>query len=219
MECYPFLELQNDLRSLVFQYDMSLAYYLADVNVRSMDVRCEGDCSLPLIFYCWQSFSPTSSPPLQSVTLLACSLDASSCMPGVVLYYYSVQGPCGWDFCCSIFRGPSKEVMLGKLCHVTEHCHTLPIFTVTWVLANAYVSLTNMLVWPQQFTHPPTGKRDTKRKTSSAGTEEDVVEVVDIAAAVRVDKFEGCSYKVQLLLLTVDKGISLPPPFLTFNVG
>ena len=29
----------------------------------------------------------------------------------------------------------------------------------------------------------------------------------------------GCSSKVQLLLLTLDEGISLLPPFLTFNVG
>ena len=29
----------------------------------------------------------------------------------------------------------------------------------------------------------------------------------------------GCSSKAQPLLLTLDKGISSPPPFLTFNVG
>ena len=29
----------------------------------------------------------------------------------------------------------------------------------------------------------------------------------------------GCSSKAQLLLLTLDKGYLLPPPFLTFSVG
>ena len=31
--------------------------------------------------------------------------------------------------------------------------------------------------------------------------------------------FHGCSSKAQLLLLTLDEGYLLPPPFLTFNVG
>ena len=35
--------------------------------------------------------SPTLFLSLQSVTL-ACSLDASPCMPAVVLYYYTFQG-------------------------------------------------------------------------------------------------------------------------------
>ena len=29
---------------------------------------------------------------LQSVTLLSCSLDASSCMPAVILHYYTFKG-------------------------------------------------------------------------------------------------------------------------------
>ena len=36
--------------------------------------------------------SPTPSLALQSVILLACSLNASLCMPAVVLYYYAFQG-------------------------------------------------------------------------------------------------------------------------------
>ena len=47
------------------------------------------------VSYCWGSFSSTIShlPSLfWSVTLLACSLDASACMPVVVLYYCTFQG-------------------------------------------------------------------------------------------------------------------------------
>ena len=36
--------------------------------------------------------SPTSSASLQSVTLLACSLDASPCVPAVGLYYCTFHG-------------------------------------------------------------------------------------------------------------------------------
>ena len=35
---------------------------------------------------------PPTSSPFQSVTLLACSLDASPCMPAVVLHYCTFQG-------------------------------------------------------------------------------------------------------------------------------
>ena len=61
-----------------------------DANVCSINVRREWNCSLPSISYCWWSFSSTIShllSLLQSVTLLACSLDASPYMPAVVLYY------------------------------------------------------------------------------------------------------------------------------------
>ena len=56
--------------------------------------RCEWNCSLPSISYCWQSFSSTISHLLSllySITLLPCWLDASPCVPAVVLYYR------GWD--------------------------------------------------------------------------------------------------------------------------
>ena len=59
-------------------------------NVGSSNIRCEWNCSLPSVSYCRRSFSSTISHLpflLQSVILLACSLDASPCMPAVVLYY------------------------------------------------------------------------------------------------------------------------------------
>ena len=55
----------------------------------------EWNCSLPSISYCWQFFSSTISHSLsllQLVTLLACSLDASLCMPALLLYYCTFQG-------------------------------------------------------------------------------------------------------------------------------
>ena len=55
----------------------------------------EWNCSLPSISYCWQFFSSTISHSLsllQLVTLLACSLDASFCMPALLLYYCTFQG-------------------------------------------------------------------------------------------------------------------------------
>ena len=51
-------------------------------------IRREWNCSLHFVSYCWQSFSSTVSHLLsflQEVTLLTCSLDASTCIPGVVL--------------------------------------------------------------------------------------------------------------------------------------
>ena len=62
------------------------------VNVHS---GVEWDCSLPSLSWCWRSFSSTIShlpSLLQSAALLACSLDASPCMPAVVLYYCTFQG-------------------------------------------------------------------------------------------------------------------------------
>ena len=55
----------------------------------------EWNCSLPSISYCWQFFSSTISHPLSLlwlITLLACSLDASPCMPALLLYYWTLQG-------------------------------------------------------------------------------------------------------------------------------
>ena len=56
----------------------------------------ELNCSFPSISFCWRSFSSSSISHLvsllQSVTLLACSLEASSWMPAVVLYYCPFQG-------------------------------------------------------------------------------------------------------------------------------
>ena len=48
--------------------------------MHSIHIRREWNCSLPSISCCWQSFSSTIAPVLslvQSITLLACSLDAS----------------------------------------------------------------------------------------------------------------------------------------------
>ena len=61
----------------------------------SSRVRQEGNCSSPSTSHCWQSsnsvISHLLSPP-QSVTLPACSLDASPWMPAVVLSYCTFQG-------------------------------------------------------------------------------------------------------------------------------
>ena len=60
----------------------------------AINVRREWNCSLPSVSCCWRSFSSTIShllSLLQSATLLACSLDASPCVPAVVLYYCTVQ--------------------------------------------------------------------------------------------------------------------------------
>ena len=57
----------------------------------AINVKHEWNYSLPS----WQSFSSTIShflSLLQSVTLLACSLSASPCVPATVLYYYTFQG-------------------------------------------------------------------------------------------------------------------------------
>ena len=57
--------------------------------------RHEWNCSLPSVSYCWWSFSSTIShllSLLQSVTLLACSLNASPCMPAIILHYCTFQG-------------------------------------------------------------------------------------------------------------------------------
>ena len=48
--------------------------------------------TLSSISYCWQSFSSIIFGLLSSNQRLACSLNASPCMPAVVLYYCSFQG-------------------------------------------------------------------------------------------------------------------------------
>ena len=57
-----------------------------DANMLSVKVRCEWNCSLCSISYCWWSLSSIITHPLcllQAVTLLACSLGANLCMPAV----------------------------------------------------------------------------------------------------------------------------------------
>ena len=66
-----------------------------DVNVHSISIKCEWNWSLPSISYHWRSFSSIISyllSLLQSVALLASSLNASFCMPAVVMYYCTFQG-------------------------------------------------------------------------------------------------------------------------------
>ena len=56
---------------------------------RQRPLMREWNCSLPSVSWCWRSFSSTIShllSVLQAVTSLACSLDASPCMPVVVLF-------------------------------------------------------------------------------------------------------------------------------------
>ena len=65
-----------------------------DLNLCSINDRSEWNCNLPSISHCWGSFSSTISyflSLLQAVTLLACSLDASLCVPAIVLCYYTFQ--------------------------------------------------------------------------------------------------------------------------------
>ena len=49
-------------------------------------VRSEWSCGSPSVSYYWRYFSSGISLR-QSLTLLACSLDASPCVPAVALYY------------------------------------------------------------------------------------------------------------------------------------
>ena len=67
-----------------------------DVNVYSINVRCEWGCSLPSITYCWRSFSCTVFPPLSpSVSNSSCLfIKASPCIPVVLLYYYTFPRYC-----------------------------------------------------------------------------------------------------------------------------
>ena len=63
-----------------------------DANMHSINVKREWNHGLPSISSCWISFSfPISHllSPLQSATLLACSLHASPCMPAL-LYWTTV---------------------------------------------------------------------------------------------------------------------------------
>ena len=68
-----------------------------------INIRHEWDCSLSSVSCCWGALSAGRALPfslcqfphlafLQSVTFTACSLDASSCRPTVVLYYCTYQG-------------------------------------------------------------------------------------------------------------------------------
>ena len=62
-----------------------------DGNVCSTEVRCEWNCSLPSISFCWQPCSPTIShfySLLQPGTRLACSLDGS---PVCQLQYWATE--------------------------------------------------------------------------------------------------------------------------------
>ena len=66
-----------------------------DANVHSSNIKCECNRSLPSISHCWYFFSSTISQLtslLPSVTLPASSLDASPCVPAVVLHYCIFQG-------------------------------------------------------------------------------------------------------------------------------
>ena len=63
--------------------------------MHSSNIRCECNRSLPSISHCGYFFSSTISQLtclLPSVTLLASSLDASPCVPAVVLPYCIFQG-------------------------------------------------------------------------------------------------------------------------------
>ena len=58
-------------------------------------LKYEWNCNSPSASCCWRSFSSPTSLLLShphSVTVLACSLAASPCMPSVVRYYCNSQG-------------------------------------------------------------------------------------------------------------------------------
>ena len=84
----------RDLYTVILYLWAFKLWAFKDANVHFTNIRCEWNCSLPSISYCWWSFSSTISHLLsflQSVTLLACSLSASPCMP-IVLYNCTFQG-------------------------------------------------------------------------------------------------------------------------------
>ena len=72
--------------------------------------------------------------PLQSVTLLACSLDASLCMPAVVLYYRIFRVPCckieNIFLCVCLFLmyhlcGKYYKPITVQFSSITQSCPTL----------------------------------------------------------------------------------------------
>ena len=74
---------------------LSHIWFQQGIRTCVINTRCEWNCSLPSISYSWGFFSSTIFhllPHLQSVTLLACVLDARLCILAVVLYYCIFQG-------------------------------------------------------------------------------------------------------------------------------
>ena len=65
--------------------------------------------------------SALSSPPpiLQSVILIACSFDASPCVPAVALYYWTFQGPIRFK----LFTFCIYLLFIYYLCEVLLKCH------------------------------------------------------------------------------------------------
>ncbi|XP_073665617.1 receptor activity-modifying protein 3 isoform X1 [Tursiops truncatus] len=105
------------------------------MRIRSL-MRHERHCSWPSVSYCWRSFSSTIShllSLLQSVTLLACSLDASPWMPAVVPHCCTFQGECPpvggcnekrmlamLPHCGQTFAERMKKVEVWKWCNLSE---------------------------------------------------------------------------------------------------
>ena len=67
------------------------AVITVETSEKNWESRARWKDGLSSVSCCWQSFSSTIFSLFQSVTLLACSLDARPCMPVVVMYYCTFQ--------------------------------------------------------------------------------------------------------------------------------
>ena len=103
LECHPGPLCHDDEKKKSFYPDITGSFFKESrqswIQQRTgtcvINVRREWNCSLPSVSYCRRSFSSAVFHLLSlrhSVTLLACSLDASLYVPAVVLYSCTSQG-------------------------------------------------------------------------------------------------------------------------------
>ena len=128
------LEASWDLTVSPQHTNLQVGNFQKDAKAHSISIRCVWNCRLTSISYCWWSFSSTISRIfylLQSLTLLACSFDASPQRPAVVgLPYCTFQGTVLWDSKCSFF-------VFVFMCYLCEKYYK-PI-TVLYYITN-YIS-------------------------------------------------------------------------------
>ena len=82
--------LHKNLQDVNYERCKCSSGYSKETQTCAIHVRHVWNCSLPSTSYCWRSFSSRIShlfSLLGSVTLLARSLDASPCVPGIVLCF------------------------------------------------------------------------------------------------------------------------------------
>ena len=91
LKCGSAMEYNNEYKGIVNLHAQAIKLWtFKDPNVHSVSVRGEWNCSSPSSSHRWASCSSTILhllSLLRSVTLPAWSLDASGCMPTVVLYF------------------------------------------------------------------------------------------------------------------------------------